>query len=472
MLANLNPDLMAAIPPIPPPPALPPISPPLPRVFDRSLGGGSHRDRFQPPPRGVATQAQYSSSSAAVPATAHEAHGAPRRLAGPPVEGTARPVRRPCRRAALCLLRLGAARGMWHTQASFFSCTTALCPPPPAPPPPARIVSATAAVLARREEGVVEVRGRNGPEGLQKWASVPGGALWGPGGGGTSRALIADGGVLKTHCHSAYDFKRSVRHGGHFGPDDVGVAPHAPTPTPWPTPCRALLALGKAPAGAPRQRAVSDCPPPPALGAVPFPPDVWAMCCCPGPLCGVLLLETSAAPKAWNPVPAPNGTVPHGATGPQYRTVTACDDGCGSGFVPRAQVVQFITAVYLIDPVLGNDHLTFAYLRMENGDPDPASSGLLLAVNMTWPTYPTTVTHCYEFYDYFLLDSTLRDEERYDNPREYTFGYCSGGWVYTLLILGNITIILVLLQLVLGLMVFALRFREWGSPDFKVLQQP
>jgi hypothetical protein len=129
-------------------------------------------------------------------------------------------------------------------------------------------------------------------------------------------------------------------------------------------------------------------------------------------------------------------------------------------------VVQFITLVYVFDPFHGNAYLTLSNYRIW-GNPNAAgddvmSSGLLHSITKSWHTNVLTDTQqwCTNFYDYFLLDPTLRDVERYDNSAISTFGYCSRGWSTALMIFSFFLMTGLLIQIILVLLGLFFRFHS------------
>jgi hypothetical protein len=129
-------------------------------------------------------------------------------------------------------------------------------------------------------------------------------------------------------------------------------------------------------------------------------------------------------------------------------------------------IVQFITLMYLFDPLNGNNYLNFASLRTPSGLPDPTSAGVLHSIQKIFPNLPTIQAqrYCSEYYDYFSYDPQMYDYRR-TNPAKLTFGYCGDGWITALLIFEGIVLMLVLVQFVLDLIAFVLRFKEERSYD-------
>jgi hypothetical protein len=130
--------------------------------------------------------------------------------------------------------------------------------------------------------------------------------------------------------------------------------------------------------------------------------------------------------------------------------------------------VFFIAAVivllwYIIDPLDGNDFWGIGYRRLSSGKPDPWASGMWHTTRSLWHniTQVNDIENwCVDFYDYFRYDATLRDEQRLHNPVVTTFGYCSRGWVFALLIMEGFITLSLFLLLLLGLIALVLRFRK------------
>jgi hypothetical protein len=132
-----------------------------------------------------------------------------------------------------------------------------------------------------------------------------------------------------------------------------------------------------------------------------------------------------------------------------------------------AVVLNFVLLMYLFDPFDGNAYFNFASLRVDSGDADPESGGLLASVGKMWRSLDSVLNkrYCTSWYDYFAIDFQLRDDDRHYNPSVVTYGYCSRGWVTALLIFEGLVLILTLLQFVLSLVALVLRFAEERSYD-------
>jgi hypothetical protein len=128
-------------------------------------------------------------------------------------------------------------------------------------------------------------------------------------------------------------------------------------------------------------------------------------------------------------------------------------------------IVQFLTLMYLFDPLNGNNYLNFSTLRV-NGLPDPQGAGVLHHIQKIYPSVNgiRAQQYCTNFYGYFAYDPALYDY-RYTNPAKPTFGYCGDGWITALLIFEGIVLLLALVQFVLALIAFILRFKEERSYD-------
>lgn len=131
-----------------------------------------------------------------------------------------------------------------------------------------------------------------------------------------------------------------------------------------------------------------------------------------------------------------------------------------------AVALNFVLLMYLFDPFNGNRYFNFASLRVENGDPDPESGGLLAATGKTWRSLNSAkfTRYCTTWYDYFAIDSQMVDERWYNMDR-VTYGYCSRGWVTALLIFEMLVLLLTLVQFVLCFIALILRFAEERSLD-------
>lgn len=133
-------------------------------------------------------------------------------------------------------------------------------------------------------------------------------------------------------------------------------------------------------------------------------------------------------------------------------------------------LVQLITLVFLFDPFHGNALLTLTHTRKlvgMVGTDDVMQSGILHAVAQSWHTIDLTSSqdYCSRFYDYFKLDTMLRDTERFDNGMVSTFGYCSRGWVLALLVLASFVAVGVFLQAFLSLLGLFFRFHHESDMD-------
>jgi hypothetical protein len=130
--------------------------------------------------------------------------------------------------------------------------------------------------------------------------------------------------------------------------------------------------------------------------------------------------------------------------------------------------VLFIIAVilllwYVIDPLDGNDFWGVGYRRLNSGKPDPLASGMWHTTGSIWHNVSQVndaTNWCVNFYNYFRYDPALRDGQRLHNPVVTTFGYCSRGWVFALLIMEGFITICLFLLLLLGLLALLLRFRK------------
>jgi hypothetical protein len=134
-----------------------------------------------------------------------------------------------------------------------------------------------------------------------------------------------------------------------------------------------------------------------------------------------------------------------------------------------AAVVVLLAVLYVIDPFHGNGYLNFAEGRQDNGDIDPWTSGVLWSVYKIWRDVEPgraegQITRdnrfCVRYYDYFAFDYNVQDFLRFDNPVVTTFGYCSRGWTFALLMFTGFMIIFLILTLALLLMVALQRWRK------------
>jgi hypothetical protein len=127
-------------------------------------------------------------------------------------------------------------------------------------------------------------------------------------------------------------------------------------------------------------------------------------------------------------------------------------------------IVQFITLLYLFDPFTGNNYVGFAALRISNGDPDPESAGILHSIQKSFHSLNSFNSRkwCATYYDYFMKDPQLQDFRR-DNIKVPSFGYCGHGWITALYIFEGFTLMLTLIQFVLDLIAYILRFKEQRS---------
>jgi hypothetical protein len=111
-------------------------------------------------------------------------------------------------------------------------------------------------------------------------------------------------------------------------------------------------------------------------------------------------------------------------------------------------VILLVAAIlYVINPFDGNIYLSITSAVPVYGA--KAESSLLEAAQNLW----RTSENCVDFYDFFLYDPMHRDQ-RVHNPENFTFGYCSRGYI-TALIIFAIALYVVLLLLLL-LAVFSL----------------
>jgi len=134
-----------------------------------------------------------------------------------------------------------------------------------------------------------------------------------------------------------------------------------------------------------------------------------------------------------------------------------------------AVFIALIATLYIIDPFHGNGYLNFAEGRQDDGVIDPWTSGVLWSVYKMWrEVEPGRVEgeitrdtrFCTRYYDYFAFDYEVQDFIRYDNPAVTTFGYCSRGWTFTLLMFCGFMLIFLVLTLALLLLVALQRFRK------------
>jgi hypothetical protein len=134
-----------------------------------------------------------------------------------------------------------------------------------------------------------------------------------------------------------------------------------------------------------------------------------------------------------------------------------------------AAFIALIATLYIIDPFHGNGYLNFAEGRLDNGEIDPWTSGVLWSVYKLWrEVEPGRINaeitrdtrFCTRYYDYFAFDYGVQDFVRFDNPAVTTFGYCSRGWTFTLLMFSGFMLIFMILTLALLLMVALQRWRK------------
>jgi hypothetical protein len=128
-------------------------------------------------------------------------------------------------------------------------------------------------------------------------------------------------------------------------------------------------------------------------------------------------------------------------------------------------VVAVILVLYLVDPVSGNWYLSFTsgwipeasdLTPVEQLDFPYGESGLdnLLSasiIDAVRRLNPQTRDECPLFYDFFKYDQLARDTVRWENPEIENFGFCSGTWIATLLVLAALLILLALLLLLLAI---------------------
>eukprot|EP01001_Neometanema_parovale_P009861 NODE_609_length_2251_cov_371.647086_g579_i0.p1 GENE.NODE_609_length_2251_cov_371.647086_g579_i0~~NODE_609_length_2251_cov_371.647086_g579_i0.p1 ORF type:complete len:709 (+),score=221.46 NODE_609_length_2251_cov_371.647086_g579_i0:56-2128(+) len=118
-------------------------------------------------------------------------------------------------------------------------------------------------------------------------------------------------------------------------------------------------------------------------------------------------------------------------------------------------IIQLILLLYLIDPFHGNDYLTFAVDRTSAGRPDPMAAGLWHTTTRMWDNHDS----CWDFYaGYFKFDALMRDD-RMDEPvmNNPAFGFCSRGWVSTLLVVGGFVYIAMITQFILSIIMLLVR---------------
>jgi hypothetical protein len=125
---------------------------------------------------------------------------------------------------------------------------------------------------------------------------------------------------------------------------------------------------------------------------------------------------------------------------------------------------------YLVDPITSNTYLTFSSDRLASGFTDPNAGGVLHYTGEGWRngtlddifTKPllNRVGFCTNFYDYFRFDPLLHDYERFENPVVQTFGYCSRGYTFTLLLFELFLILFALLLALLAIIAMMLRFQK------------
>lgn len=119
-------------------------------------------------------------------------------------------------------------------------------------------------------------------------------------------------------------------------------------------------------------------------------------------------------------------------------------------------ILQFFVLIYIIDPFHGNDYLNLAIDRASaTNRADPRAAGLWHSTTRMWDNHET----CWDFYiGYFKFDQLLRDD-RIDEPfmNNPAFGYCSRGWVTTLMVLEGFVYISMISQFILSIILLAAR---------------
>eukprot|EP00999_Lentomonas_sp_LEN2_P003077 NODE_92_length_2352_cov_157.526292_g71_i0.p1 GENE.NODE_92_length_2352_cov_157.526292_g71_i0~~NODE_92_length_2352_cov_157.526292_g71_i0.p1 ORF type:complete len:727 (-),score=211.78 NODE_92_length_2352_cov_157.526292_g71_i0:109-2289(-) len=121
-----------------------------------------------------------------------------------------------------------------------------------------------------------------------------------------------------------------------------------------------------------------------------------------------------------------------------------------------ALAATIVLILYVVDPFHGNELFNFGYYRLENGQPDAEGAGIFHTVQDLF----NRPKMCTDYYKYFMMDPLLHDNERIHNPHKTTFGYCSRGWIMTLLVFAAVCMILTLLLFTLTLIALMLRFRK------------
>jgi hypothetical protein len=136
-----------------------------------------------------------------------------------------------------------------------------------------------------------------------------------------------------------------------------------------------------------------------------------------------------------------------------------------------------LAVLYCFDPFTGNQYLTMVSFRTLSqdlagsqgnaqypysnqripGQPDYLTNGLLHLITHMWRD---SQNFCVDFYDYFRLDDNLLDKNRFDNPEVSTYGYCTRGWVFALLIFEIIAMSALVILTVITLIALLLRFRK------------
>jgi len=124
-------------------------------------------------------------------------------------------------------------------------------------------------------------------------------------------------------------------------------------------------------------------------------------------------------------------------------------------------IVLFFLILYVIDPFSGNIYLSLTSNMPVRGA--PKSSSLLEAALNMW----LHNDRCTYYYQWFVQDNTLRDFERYDNPAQLSWGFCSRAWVTALMIFALMLYVLLLLLLLLA--IFSL-VKKLGIKDVEPIE--
>lgn len=133
--------------------------------------------------------------------------------------------------------------------------------------------------------------------------------------------------------------------------------------------------------------------------------------------------------------------------------------------------LQVVLIIYLFDPFHGNQYFTLASSRLNNGQPDRETAGIIHIIGKMWRSNALVASEhfCPEYYlGHGLHDEILRDTDRFDNPNIKHFAYCSRAYIALLLYFGSMVMMCVIVEAILTLIALMVRFT---MPDVKLIMR-